>query len=840
MDSASGIVDKVNAFADHGADAESELHKQADSDRMQRSNEETIAAAITQLNSHNGHDANSQRTDQLDATTGLVSVPDHDAVFTEQHFRDTYGFDFRNFSINPCLSPNLDTSIRDDELDPKTAARFDNWLRLSPFGIWVTKYATSKPYAQCKYSQCRLQFKFDGHANTSNIIKHMRRRHKEDYELFVSLLGRDHKQKTAVAPTGSAFDAQSAQASAPRKAFSVRKELTPLLQNKQFPQKQLNVFIDSLLPLSTANSFAQFLKACSFNNSDFLLTPGDMVLKLDEYFHEFEAQLKETLNFTSNINLVLETWASQDNKLFLAVMVSFCPNLALQDQALKKESITLKSGPNVHVLDLLDIGNQLSTVVPIVLQTLSDYGISQKIGSVTLDSGSNSTLALADIPNQLKKRLQAEQDKSLIEIRSLSHTLENVAELLLRIFKENYSKLVVKIDGLFTVLQKNVFLKKLFRRYLNVAVPTSLQSDPFSRYSYLWAFLKFEQEFKNFCSTGAHENKSYELRPDEFQLFSYSPDEIALLSVFLKTTGVLFDYIKSLSDENNDILPNAINYYIQVGQYFQSCDRLLSGIYEDRDVFICGLRDEDLLTIDENNKNSIFTIISTCSSYFNPQLEWALKQGGYWVAHMLQPHIKTTKLAENFDDARFKDEMLRNASSYVEHYLKMQSVNFAVELEEETTGRNMRSNLKRVTKPGSSKRRSDLDMVGQDALANLAGRDLGLGSEWALYLEEPIEGTDDAVKYWVRNQKKFPMMAKLALSLHNSKLSSRRIDSWFQMSQGALSAAISQGSMSLKQAVVLRNRLLSFQPAQTLNFVEFVAAAQWASDENRALGAGDA
>ncbi|SCU92460.1 putative transposase of the Rover1 hAT-like family [Lachancea sp. 'fantastica'] len=835
-----GIVDKVNAFANHRLDPETGLHKHAASDRMDPTNEETIAAAITQLNSHTGHDAHVQHSDRLEAAAaaaGLVAGPDHDAALTEQHFRDTYGFDFRNFTVNPCLSPNLETSIRNDgEVDPKTAARFDNWLRLSPFGIWVTKYPTSKPYAQCKFSQCRLQFKFDGHANTSNIIKHMRRRHKEDYELFVSLLGRDQKQKSTTSSHGNAFDQQAQHSSAPRKAFSLRKELAPLLQNKQFPQKQLNVFIDSLLPLSTAGSFAQFLKACNFSNSEFLLTPDDMILKLDEYFHEFEAQLKEILQSTTLVNLLIDTWTSPENRVYLALMVSFCPNLALEDQVLKRDSITLKSGPNVHVLDLLEVGNESANILPIVLQTLSDYAILHKIGSVTVDTGSN---ILVDLPDQLKKSLQAENDKSLIEIRSFSHILENVTELLLRIFRENYPKLVAKIDGLFMVLQKNVFLKKLFQKFLNIATSLSSQAGPISRYHYLLNFLKFEHEIKSFGSTGGHE-KIGDLTADEIRVFSYSSEEIAVLRVFLKAIGIFGNYIKILQDDTVDVLPNAIDYYVQIGQYFQACDRILSGIYAEQDVIFVGLRDEDLLTIDENTKNNLFTIISTCSSYFNPQLEWALKQSGYWVAHILQPHYKTTKLGGNFDDARFKDEVLRNASSYIDHHLKKQSESFVVELEEAAGNRAIRSNLKRVTKPATTKRRPELDLVDQAAaLANFTEHELGLESEWALYLDEPTEETTDVVKYWVRNQKKFPMLAKLALSLHNCKLSSNKVEKWFRVGRGALNASISQGSMSLKQAVVLRNRLLNFQPAHGLNFVEFVAAAQWGADENRTLGGAD-
>ncbi|SCV05254.1 putative transposase of the Rover1 hAT-like family [Lachancea nothofagi CBS 11611] len=824
----SAIVDKANnAFAEHREESEAAVHKSNSPGTLQATNEETIAAAITQLNSHQ------HEQDHLAQTSGMASVHDYDSAQAEQQFRDTYGFDFRDFSINPCLKPNLDLSIKDDDVDPKTAARFDNWLRLSPFGIWVSKFATSKPYAQCKYSHCQLQFKFDGHANTSNIIKHMKRRHKDDYELFISLLGRDQNRKPTAVARNNVFDQSSATNAATRKALAVRKELAPFLQNKQFPQKQLNVFIDSLLPLSTASSFVQFLKACNFSSTEFILSPEDMVLKLDEYFHEFEIQLKETLKCTSLVDVILQTWSSSENKSFLAVMVSFCPNLVLEDQILKRESITVKAGLNVHVLDLIEIDDHASSIVPAVVQTLTDFGILQKMGAITLDSSSNTNSVLAEIPMELRKHLQAGQDNTLIEIRSLSHIFTNVAQLLIQVFQENYPDLMSRIDHLASMVQSNIFLKKSFKKFWSSSIGISKQAGPFSKYRQLCTFLEFEQEFKTFYIKNVHD-ESFNLQPGQQQNFCYTSDEATVLKLFLKAIGIFFDYLKLLQNGNANILTSGIDYYLQIGQYFQACDRILSGIFEEQDVIICGLRDEDLLTVDESNKNNVFTVISTCSSYFNAQIEWVFQQAGYWVAHMLQPHCKTARLSENFEDAEFKQEVLQKASTFVLEYLKIQGRNY--EVGQDVNHKSTRSNSKRVTKPDTMKKRSGLELVGEEALANLTEQEMGLQSEWAIYLDERIEESTDFTKYWLRNQKKFPALTKLALSLYNSKLSSDKVETWFNVGHSALKAAVSQASMSLKQALMIRNRLLCFEPSHKLNYVEFVAAHQWATDENLALG----
>ncbi|SCU87239.1 putative transposase of the Rover1 hAT-like family [Lachancea dasiensis] len=823
-----GVLDKANAFAEQELEHESE---QASAERkangspggMQATNEETIAAAITQLNSHQH-----QR--------------DHDPVRTEQQFKDTYGFDFRDFSMNPCLKPTLDTSIKDDSLNPKTAARFDNWLRLSPFGIWVTKYATSKPYAQCKYSHCQLQFKFDGHANTSNIIKHMKRRHKDDYQLFISLLGRDQNRKTSSAAIGNTFE-NSANGSASgsiatRKAFTMRKELAPFLNSKQFPQRQLNVFIDSLLPLSTASSFAQFLKACNFNNAEFLLTPDDLVLKLDEYYHEFQTQLKETLAATSMVNVILDVWSGTGNKMFVAIMVSFCPNLTLVDQVLKRESITAKTGPNVHVLDLLEVEESLRSLLPLTIQTLSDYGIQSKVGSITLDAGSSNNPALADLPDKLRSSLQVDQPKSLIEIRSLSHTLESVAQLLIQVFQENYPLITSRIDGLTDVLESNILLRHKFKSYLHAATPLHANSffGTISRYNRMCEFLKTEEDLKTFYSQNLG-NDAYGLKAEHKKFFVCSTDEVAVLSIFLKTIAIFFDYIKLLENDSVNMLPNGIDYYLQVGQFFQASDRILSGIYEEQDIVICGLREEDMMSISEDARNNIFTIISTCGSFFNTQLEWVLQQGGFWVAHMLQPHCKTNRLSDNFDDRQFKEAVLQNASTYIEHYTKTNAATLSHGMMDNDIAR---GNPNRVTKPDSLKRRrAELDLTGEEALVNFTEHELGSRSEWASFLAEPAEESADFVKYWLKNQKKFPSLAKLALSLYNSKLSSNKVESWFHVGRDAIGEGISQATMSLKQAFILRNRLICFEPGHKLNFVDFVAAHQWATDENRALGSAD-
>ncbi|CUS22373.1 putative transposase of the Rover hAT-like DNA transposon [Lachancea quebecensis] len=787
--------------------------------------EDTIAAAIGQLHQH-------QNRQQVDASPG-ASPAEYDPQQQERRFRETYGFDFARFSINPCAQPNLDPTIHELQHDPKAYAKFHNWLRLSPYGVWVTKIARAQPYAQCKYSHCQLRFKFDGHANTSNIIKHMRRRHKDDYELFNTLLGRPQRRSgvNGGVATASANSATNSVLAPSRKPFAMRKELVPLVQNKLPPAKQLNFFVDTLLPLSAAGAFSQFLSACNLNYADVVLSADEMVLKLDEYHHEFEEQLKQALSDTQDINVLVETWSSPSGEALLAVMASFCPNLALADQQpLKLQAVNARTGPGVHVLELINAAEVEQGVTFTVADILSSYGIPHKVKSITLKDDDQIILSKDALESNLKKRGLINQDFDFTEIKSLGHLLYEIIHVLVNNFRTQFETLASRVDRLVAKLHRNFYLRKAFRSL--VASLTNQQNGDKSVQAYHQMRLLVQHQTLLHDFYNANVENSYTiLYSDDRENFCYTTEEISAMALFVKVTAPLFGCLQSLQERDSNSLPRGIAYYLQINQYFQACDRILSGIYETRDVAAAGLEESDLSAVEEDVRNTVLGIISRCSSLFNLELQWAYAQPAYWAAYMLQPQCKAQGLEAL--DHEFRKQSIQLAYTFVESSLKSETAHSVISAEQSGQGSSFEP--KRANKLTTAREQANMHIASEEELRNLSEKQLSSHSEWELYMGEPIEETVDFVKYWLRSQRRFPRLAKLALSLHNSRISTADAEAWFCMSKSALVDVMSQRSMCLSQATTLRNRLLCFETGHSLAYVQSVAAEQWEADEARAI-----
>ena len=96
--------------------------------------------------------------------------------------------------------------------------------------------------------------------------------------------------------------------------------------------------------------------------------------------------------------------------------------------------------------------------------------------------------------------------------------------------------------------------------------------------------------------------------------------------------------------------------------------------------------------------------------------------------------------------------------------------------------------------------------LGHDKLPN---KEHVLG-EWEAYNNLPLDDRHDFVTYWIKNYQKFPLLSRLALSFHYTKLSTADVERCFSISRRALEGRFSLSSENLMRTMTLRNRLKCF------------------------------
>lgn len=188
-----------------------------------------------------------------------------------------------------------------------------------------------------------------------------------------------------------------------------------------------------------------------------------------------------------------------------------------------------------------------------------------------------------------------------------------------------------------------------------------------SRYKQLSMCLKLTGPVRDFYFENRL-NSEYQLTPEDLPSFCYHPNEIRTLETFLRVIHTFHEYIMLLQDDMLNNLPNGIEYYLQIDNFFKSCKEIRNGSTDGRHLRNAGLMKKHLYSVDENILCNILLIIEDAYPKFQKYLGLALAEPGYWVEHLLQPSCKTGILMSNFDE-NFKRHTLEFSKRYVHDYL---------------------------------------------------------------------------------------------------------------------------------------------------------------------------
>lgn len=737
----------------------------------------------------------------------------------EERFGKKFGFGFDEFSMNPLDKPNIDPGADRTLLGKEYSEKFDVWLKSSPYGVWVTKYTAKEPYAVCKYKNCGHLFSYEGNPTSSNIITHLRRNHRHDFELF-------QRKVNGIQPELSEFKGVL---SINKKPFPIRRELTSFMFSNRLKISQLNLFIETIIPFSTAEApaFRQLLDCWGAKNRAYIRSRKGLISLMERYEKELNAQMKAALSKSFNYNILLDMWSSSSQRSYLAVIVSFCPNLSGNEGKLTLQDVITDKTPNAHVIDFVDLSDQRHTGESIrqaLLAILAKYSISHKVASITLDNGTNNISMLQDLDNDIRGGPGVNKEGGMVKIRCMNHVLNRVFSDVMKRFEKDQQSLISRIDRLTTIMKNNTFIRNKLSTFLTRIIPKHNATKFLYHYRQFSTFLKLSDGIKNFYFENRLDS-NYQLTPDDLSLFCYERAEMETLEFFLRLTRIFHEYTMLLQDDSLNALPNGIEYYMQIDNFFTSCEQIRNGSTDKKHLQNTGLKKKHLHCIEETSKCAVLSAVMDAYPKFQKYLEIALAETGYWVAHFLQPYCKTAFLMSNFGED-FRQKVRSSADRYVNDYL----AHFRDEARGNKSQRfhsQKTSGVKEPRKRGYKvlkhlRRRSDQNVVLEK---------FNYKSEWELYLEEPVHHDIDYLEYWLMNQDRFPFLFQLALSFYHTKLSTADVERCFSVSKRVLENRFSLSSINLKRTMIIRNRLKCFGIGHSLQEVKDIPVEQWIEDE---------
>ncbi|QLQ81637.1 hypothetical protein HG537_0F03980 [Torulaspora globosa] len=736
---------------------------------------------------------------------------------SEEAFKMKCKSEFDEFSMNPFDKPNI-ADIDEQEVPASDLAKLEAWLKTSPYRIWVTKYAAPEPHAICKYSDCRHVFTLKGNPTSSNIIVHLRRNHRQDFELFNMKLEK-------IQPLLNEFHEALPAA---KKPFGLRRELLNFMCANELRINQLNFFIEAIIPFSTAEipAFKKLFEYSGARSRNYISLRKELVSTMEKYEEQFNLQMRDTLRKSLNFNIILDMWTSSNEESYLVILVSFCPNLRRGRDRLTIRDVTTNGTPNVHIIDFVDLSQERHTgsnLKEVLLASLRKSSIGSKISSITFHNDSSDISMLSDLENDINGGPGVNKAGGLVKVRCLNHVINGISQDVVTAFEKSQSSLLFRIDRLTVILKRNVFIRNKMKEFTPKTIPRYNCTQFVSRYRQLSVFLKLTGPLKDFYLENRLD-KRCQLTPDDMFLFCYEESEIAVIDIFLRVTRTFDEYTMLLQDEMLNNLPNGIEYCLQIDDFFRSCEAVKNGSTDDDHLRTVGFKKRPHSSVEHSVMKNLLSIIEDTYPKFQEYLRFALDEPGYWVAHLLQPFCKTMVLECAFD-WEFRVNILDLSERYVEYYL----LNVRNRVEKNRNRRIPKDSIGAALDPSSRSYKISKQLRRHNRKYRLNATDFR--SEWELYLREPIQDNINYLDYWIANQDRYPGLFELALSFHYTKLSTAEIETSFSVNKRVLENCFSSSSTNLKRIMVLRNRLKCFGMGHGLQKREDVAVEQWIHDE---------
>lgn len=529
-----------------------------------------------------------------------------------------------------------------------------------------------------------------------------------------------------------------------------------------------------------------------YAGNSFIQSRSTLTKRVQHFRDYLNDTLRHNLKETTLVNVQLDIWTASNSQSFLAIMVSFAPNILNTEllESVNNSKLLLNirgEARNTHLLDFVSLGDKRHTgknICDIFMSVMEEYELVDKLGTITMDNASNNgnfhVHLLYDHFNNLNPTGHRMVGKVRF-IRCASHVLNLQFQKVINNLSQN--------SLFFNAFKRIRKLAKIMR--YSTAINSSLKTNklpliPYespTRWLFTWnqvkVFLENYKAYKNWLNVIKEDGQDYLVNRIQDHM-TFDSKTINLLAYFIEC-GKIFDYInRKFQDDEYNNLPQAVPLYYLLGHYYKSCLNVSTGKEipkSNKGMDFSFLNGPSSLSSDE--KNIVLEAINESYLCYQNYLSYVQANPLYYVAVMLDPTAKHEQLYKTMEIDEFNLRM-NQVKNFIRMYLNEQ--------------RNELNNSQLAsTEPSVVGREEDYVRCfnvheqpppTESYSPNSVYDDSESLEEWHQYQSEPVasgQSRIDAIRWWHANRRNYPSLFKLAMSLYYTKISSCDVERCFSL-----------------------------------------------------------
>ncbi|SCU94239.1 putative transposase of the Rover4 hAT-like family [Lachancea sp. 'fantastica'] len=715
--------------------------------------------------------------------------------------------DIRGISRSASTEPgnsSVDTESRHGTLDKLSKSpKASGWLSNSNLhGFFEFPIIQGRKFAQCLY--CGKQY--PAGESRGNLSKHVRNAHPEGYKK------RNNRGKRS--RTLEAFGKRS-------NALRVSRAIEDEYKKNPESFQSVMLVVEGFLPFSWVELDTWGI-INSTRGSNFIQSKSTLVKKLDLYATYMEDCLASNLKDTHLVNVLLDVWTASNGESFLAIMVSFVPNI------FNETTLRLATDPsiffdrsgkaqNTHLLDVQSLGTNRYTAKythASVSSLLEKHKLLDKVATLTMDNAENNGSFyshLLDDTLKLYKPTAHRLFRRVRYIRCASHVLNLQFQKLFdhlhsnRIFADAYAKIV----KMATIMRSSTRIATSLRNSKIPFIPLDCPTKGMLKWHQIQKFLANRSVYAMWCKKLEEMGDAkFAAKLQKYLIFDSRTTH--LLKYFVETCGLFNTIALQLQQDDYNCLSSGVSFYYLLDHYYRASSQAAEGaIISESSSAINFSHLNGSSALHPEDKELVLEAMAHAQESHLEYFSEVQTDPIYCLSVLLDPRLKTEKLHRIMYTSE-ANQRIRLCELFIKNYFKeYESVRPP---KEDATG----------VKPTQDVNHNVLDFDKQ----KLAIKDLSSSNEqrtdgnmvqteeWINYLGEPLlaaTSREAAITWWFDRRLRYPRLFKLAMSLFYTKISTCDVKKCLSLADKVMQKKRKRSlGKDVRTSMVLRDRFQNF------------------------------